>query len=85
MELRDIIQKQVELDNERVRQLAGKKELVQVREKQIEDKDLEIKEIGEQLAGKEELVQVREKQIEGKDLKIKEIGEQLAGMVYFTF
>jgi uncharacterized protein (DUF3084 family) len=42
--------------------------LVQVREKQIEDKDLEIKESGEQLAGKEELVQVREKQIEDKDL-----------------
>jgi hypothetical protein len=32
----------------------GKEELVQVREKQIEDKDLEIKEIGEQLAGKDQ-------------------------------
>jgi hypothetical protein len=64
MELRDIIQKQVELDNERVRQLAGKKELVQVREKQIEDKDLKIKEIGEQLAGKEIFIEEIKDQLE---------------------
>ena len=67
MELRDIIQKQVELDNERVRQLAGKEELVQVREKQIEGKDLKIKEIGEQLAGKEIFIEEIKYQLE--DLK----------------
>jgi primase-polymerase (primpol)-like protein len=43
------------------------KELVQVREKQIEDRDLKIKEIGEQLAGKEIFIEEIKDQLE--DLK----------------